>query len=145
MNRISISTALLSIVASIAAPGCAMDAEGDEEVSAVAQAATGHNIGGLYYYVTDDFDEQCGSAWVQVYTTSGWQSLPRGDSKYWKPVQYSNGTFKWSCAGSIEYSECNDAPADKVRFYWDPYSRRIDMTCYKKCGDGSSYSDCAPY
>jgi hypothetical protein len=144
MNRISISTLLLSVLTTIAAPACAIEA-GEEATSVAEQAATGYRIGDYYYYKTDDFDEQCGAGYLNIWTSSGWNNIQRGTSEYFKPLQYSNGTFKWSCGGTIEYSECNDSPADKVRFYWDPYSRRIDMTCYNRCGDGSSYSDCEPY
>lgn len=145
MNRISTSALLLSLITAITAPACALDETDAEETSVTEQAATGYNIGGLYYYKTDDFDEQCGAGYLNIWTSSGWNNIQRGTSEIFKPLQYSNGTFKWSCGGTIEYSECDGAPADKVRFYWDPYSRRIDMTCYEKCGDGSSYSDCLPY
>ncbi|MEJ7602673.1 MAG: hypothetical protein WKG01_32590 [Kofleriaceae bacterium] len=146
MKRISMRMLMVSLLAATAAPACVTgDGELDEATESVEQAATGYNIGGLYHYQTDDFDEQCGNGFASVLTTSGWESLPRGSSRYWKPLQASNGTFQWKCGSTVEYSECDDAPARRVRFYWDPYSRRIDMTCYKLCGDGSDYSDCAPY
>ena len=143
--RISTAALLLSLLAAPLVPGCAIEDEGDESTDSVEQAATAYNIGGLFHYRTDDFDEQCGAATVSIHTTSGWQNLPRGQSVYAKPSQASNGTFKWQCGGDVNYSECDEAPVRRVRFYWDPYSRRIDMTCYKLCGDGSSASDCAPF
>jgi len=148
MKRISMSAVLLSTVVAISMPACGVEQEtGEDETSSVDQAATGYQIGTppLWYYKTDDFDEQCGSAGVSVLTNTGWNSLDRGVSEYLKPATASNGTFQWKCGNSIEFSECDDAPAQRVRFYWDPYSRRIDVTCYKRCGDGTSYSDCAPY
>lgn len=133
-------------------------AEASEQVGSAEQAATAYLLAGKYHYRTDHFTEACSAGTLRVRTGSAsawdpdpnvWTNIPRGDVTYVAPVQASNGTFQWICGDAavngVDYSECDDAPAKWVRFYWSPNSSSIDVQCFKICGDGSSASDCLPY
>ncbi len=142
MNRISISAVVLGVA--LAVGGCALDE--DVELSSTEQLATAYNIGGVYMYQTDVFQEACSAGTLEVLASNlTWVSIPRGTAVYLKPYTYSNGTHKWRCGGDSEWSECDGAPVDKVRIQWSTTTARFSTACYKKCGDGSSASDCAPY
>lgn len=162
MKRIQTMVGFVCLASVVALSGCAADAEpaseepasAEENVGTAEQAAQAYLLGGEYYYRTDSFDEACGASTLAVRTAWGtgpntFTSIPRGDVVYLKPAQAPNGSFEWRC-GSVfingsDYSECNGAPADWVRFLWDANSRNISVMCFEKCGDGNSASDCLPY
>ena len=130
---------------------CATD---ELDTSSTDQQATAVLLGGKYYYQTDHFSEQCGASTLKVRVnwsnaSDAWSYVPRNDTTYLKPAQYPNGTFDWVCGNQLvngtDHSECNNAPANYVRFFWDFNSRNIDVRCFKICGDGSSAADCIPY
>jgi hypothetical protein len=135
-------------------PAACVDSGDGAELASVDQAATAYLLGGQYYYKTDDFDEQCGASKLSVRTGPGntaadFKNIPRGDVTYVKPFYSWNGAFPWHCGtwspNGHDYSECDGPTADWVRVWWDPNSRRINMKCFDKCGDGSHPDDCVPY
>ncbi len=154
MKKVMFQAACLSALA--VGPACVTGEpeDGEEELSTVDQEATAYLLGGSYYYKTDDFDEACGagSLWVKTgpdNTKSNFTEIPRGVVKYVKPFNSWNGAFPWHCgtwqSSDHDYSECDGPTQDWVRVWWDPNSRRINMKCFDKCGDGSHPDDCDPY
>ena len=154
IKKIVFQLACVSMIAA-AAPAC-MDAgdAGEETEGSTEQHATAVLLGGLYYYKTDDFDEQCGASKLYIRTgadntLSNFTQITRGDVTYVKAHNNWNGAFSWHCgtwtSTDHDWSECDGPSQDWVRVWWDPNSRRINMKCYEKCSDGSSPSDCAPY
>jgi hypothetical protein len=149
-QQTALRLAALSLAAGLAA--CAAPAEEDDEpVGDIAQAATAYKLDGKYYYRTDHFSESCSAATLSVQTSWAPTFTPvlRGDVTYLKPSQGSNDSFEWHCGNVLinghDHSECDGGKADWVRFYWSPNSSNIDVQCFKRCGDGSSASDCIPY
>lgn len=122
----------------------------EPQTSSIESNATAYLLAGKYYYRTDHFSEKCGAGSLGVFVSNGtWANVPRGDVTYLKPLTFSGGEYPWRCGSDavngLEWSECDESPADWVRFYWDPNSRNIDVMCFNKCGDGSSSADCVPY
>lgn len=128
----------------LALSACGID---DAQTSSIESHATSYLLAGKYYYRTDVYAEQCGAGSLTVLTGGGptWSNVPRGDVTYLTPLTFTGGEFAWRCGNTLEWSECDESPADWVRFYWDPNSRNINVMCFNKCGDGSSPADCAPY
>ncbi|MBC8069671.1 MAG: hypothetical protein IAG13_15145 [Deltaproteobacteria bacterium] len=111
---------------------------------------TPYFLAGLWYEVTDEFEEKCGLSTLRIETGSNnhFTSITRGDPDYVTPYSDPNdvygGDFDWKCGSNLEHSSCSDSPngADHIRVYWSKTGRNIAIKCFEKCGDGSSQSDC---
>jgi hypothetical protein len=55
--------------------------------------------------------------------------LSRATSVAAVPVRFSVTARDYLAEARTTEPYGNEEPADRVRFYWDPYSRRIDVTC----------------
>jgi hypothetical protein len=136
------------IIGIVLLSACAVE---EPQTGSIESHATAYLLAGKYYYRTDVFAEQCGAGSLAVFIGGNplWANVPRGDVTYLKPATFTGGEFAWRCgsqaANGIDWSECDESPADWVRFYWDPNSRNINVQCFRKCGDGSSAVDCVPY
>ena len=122
------------------------------ESDAVPMTAIGnpHLLNGLWYEITDEFEEKCSGPTLRIETGSNnhFTSITRGDPDYVTPFSDPNdvygGDFDWKCGSSLEHSSCADSPngADYIRVAWSSTGRNIDIKCFERCGDGSSQSDC---
>jgi hypothetical protein len=107
-------------------------------------------LAGLWYRVTDEFEEKCGESSLRIETGSNNHFTPitRGDPDYLTPYNDPNdafgGRFDWKCGSSLEHSECSDSPngADYIRVAWSRTGRNIAIKCFERCGDGSAEGDC---
>lgn len=150
-QQASAHTMLASLqIASVAQLVDATLSGGAHGAEPVMQVGKRHKLGGLWYRVTDEFEEKCGEATLRIETGSNNHFTPikRGDPDYLTPYNDPNdahgGRFDWKCGSSLEHSECSDSPngADYIRVAWAKTGRNISIMCFERCGDGSAEGDC---